>query len=484
MSLAIPDFQKAQILVVGDLMLDRYWQGSTSRISPEAPVPVVNVKSDELDARAGGAGNVAINIAALGAQVALDGLVGDDESGQIMSEQLHQAGVVCRFKRSNKIQTITKLRVLSRHQQLLRLDFEEPLDSFVDDELLTRFSQGLAGCQVVVLSDYAKGTLAQIQPMIQAARAAGKPVLIDPKGTEMAKYRGATLLTPNFSEFEAVVGRCENDEQLVSKGHALLDELQLEALLITRSEKGMTLLQKGHEPLHLPTLAREVYDVTGAGDTVISTLAAALAAGQPMAEATALANLAAGIVVGKLGTATVSVAELGAAIQADKMSESAIATGMLDEAALQQAVQRAKELGERIVMTNGCFDLLHAGHVGYLEKAKQQGDRLIVAVNDDASVSRLKGDSRPIVLLEQRMTVLAALRSVDWVVPFSEDTPEHLICNILPDVLVKGGDYQIEQIAGHRCVQANGGEVQVLHFADGCSTSGIVERIRQQLADD
>ena len=238
------------------------------------------------------------------------------------------------------------------------------------------------------------------------------------------------------------------------------------------------------EPLHLPTLAREVYDVTGAGDTVISTLAAALAAGQPMAEATALANLAAGIVVGKLGTATVSVGELGAAILADEKSESAIATGMLDESALQQAVQCAKDLGERVVMTNGCFDLLHAGHVGYLEKAKQQGDRLIVAVNDDASVSRLKGDSRPIVPLAQRMTVLAALRSVDWVVPFSEDTPERLICNILPDVLVKGGDYQIEQIAGHHCVQANGGEVQVLHFEDGCSTSGIVERIRQQHTDD
>lgn len=483
MSLSIPDFQKAQILVAGDLMLDRYWQGATSRISPEAPVPVVNVKSSELEARAGGAGNVAINIAALGANVALDGLAGDDESGRIMSQQLEQAGVICRFERSSKIQTITKLRVLSRHQQLLRLDFEEPLHHFVDDELLARFTDGLAACNAVVLSDYAKGTLAQVQLMIQAARAAGKPVLIDPKGSDMSKYAGATLLTPNLSEFEAVVGACENDALLVSKGNALLDELQLEALLITRSEKGMTLLQKGHEPLHLPTLAREVYDVTGAGDTVISTLAAALASGQPMAEATALANLAAGIVVGKLGTATVSVEELRVAIQADENTETTIETGQLDEDSLQLAVQRAKDLGERIVMTNGCFDLLHAGHVGYLEKAKQQGDRLIVAVNDDASISRLKGEARPIVPLAQRMTVLAALRSVDWVVPFSEDTPERLICKILPDVLVKGGDYQVEQIAGHQCVQANGGEVQVLHFEDGCSTSGIVERIRQQAAD-
>ncbi len=484
MSLSLPDFKKAQILVAGDLMLDRYWQGTTSRISPEAPVPVVNVKSGDLDARAGGAGNVAINIAALGAHVALDGLAGDDESGRIMLQQLEQAGVVCRFERSKKIQTITKLRVLSRHQQLLRLDFEEPLQRFADDELLARFTQGLADCNAVVLSDYAKGTLDQVQLMIQAARAAGKPVLIDPKGSAMQKYSGATLLTPNFSEFEAVVGHCEDDADVVNKGNALRDELQLEALLITRSEKGMTLLQKGHPPRHLPTLAREVYDVTGAGDTVISTLAAALAAGQSLAEATALANLAAGIVVGKLGTATVSVEELGAAIRADENIESSIETGVLDEAELQQVVQRAKALGERIVMTNGCFDLLHAGHVGYLEKARAQGDRLIVAVNSDASIVRLKGEYRPIVPLAQRMTVLAALRSVDWVVPFSEDTPQRLICKIVPDVLIKGGDYQIEQIAGHECVQASGGEVQVLHFAEGCSTSAMIERIRQQPTED
>ncbi len=480
MKLHIPHFENASVLVTGDLMLDRYWQGSTSRISPEAPVPVVNVKNSELQARAGGAGNVAINIAALGARAAVDGLAGNDESGRIMQEQLTEAGVTCRFVLSESVQTITKLRVLSRHQQLLRLDFEEPLHSLVDDSLLKRFDEGLADCNVVVLSDYAKGTLAHVQPLIQAANKAGKPVLIDPKGTDMRKYRGATLLTPNLSEFEAVVGHCDSDEVLVSKGEALRDELQLQALLITRSEKGMTLLHKGHDPLHLPTLAREVYDVTGAGDTVISTLAAALAAGQPLAEATALANLAAGIVVGKLGTATVSVAELREAILADHQTESTIETGMLDEESLSHVVQRAKDLGERIVMTNGCFDLLHAGHVSYLEKAKALGDRLIVAVNSDESVRGLKGDSRPIVPLEQRMTVLAALRSVDWVVPFSEETPERLICHLLPDVLVKGGDYKVEEIAGHQCVQDNGGEVKVLHFADGCSTSSIVERIRTQ----
>ncbi len=479
MTLRIPPFERATVLVAGDLMLDRYWQGPTSRISPEAPVPVVNIKNSDLEARAGGAGNVAINIAALGAAVTLNGLAGDDESGRLMCQQLEAGGVHCDFPLSSKFQTITKLRVLSRHQQLLRLDFEEPLQDFVDDALLARFSAALAQSNAVVLSDYAKGTLIQVQAMIQVARSMGKPVLIDPKGSEMEKYRGATLLTPNLSEFEAVVGHCATDEALVEKGCQLRDELELEALLITRSEKGMCLLQVGHEPLHLPTLAREVFDVTGAGDTVISTLAAALAAGQPMAEATALANLAAGIVVGKLGTATVSVDELRMAIQADEQTETTIATGQLDEDALRHAVQHAKDLGERIVMTNGCFDLLHAGHVAYLEQAREQGDRLIVAVNSDESVARLKGDSRPIVPLEQRMVVLAALRSVDWVVSFAEDTPERLICNVLPDILVKGGDYKVEQIAGHQCVQGNGGEVRVLHFEEGCSTSGIVERICQ-----
>ena len=473
--LRIPPFENASVLVVGDLMLDRYWQGATSRISPEAPVPVVKV--NDLEARAGGAGNVAINIAMLGANAAVNGLVGRDEAGGIMQQLLEEAGVNCGFDLNPEVQTITKLRVLSRHQQLLRMDFEESLAEHAGAALLESVKKALPGCDVMVLSDYAKGTLAQVQEMILLARSAGVPVLIDPKGSAMEKYRGATLLTPNLSEFESIVGHCANDGELVKKGEALRDQLELEALLITRSERGMTLLQKGHDPLHLPTQAREVFDVTGAGDTVISVLAAALAAGQSLAEATALSNLSAGIVVGKLGTATVSIDELRAAIQADEGTEMTIATGMLAEEALLHAVQRARDLGQRIVMTNGCFDILHAGHVSYLEQAKQQGDRLIVAVNDDDSVRRLKGEPRPINVVDDRMTVLAALRSVDWVVPFSEDTPERLICRLLPDVLVKGGDYKVEQIAGHQCVQANGGDVVIIDFKDGCSTSKIITSI-------
>lgn len=473
--LRIPQFENASVLVVGDLMLDRYWQGPTSRISPEAPVPVVKV--NDLEARAGGAGNVAINIATLGAKAAVNGLVGRDEAGGIMQQLLEAAGVRCGFELNPEVQTITKLRVLSRHQQLLRMDFEESLSEFAGATLLDGVKKALPDCNVMVLSDYAKGTLAQVQEMIQLARDVDIPVLIDPKGSEMEKYRGATLLTPNLSEFESIVGHCASDDEVVEKGVALRDQLDLDALLITRSERGMTLLQKGHDPLHLPTQAREVFDVTGAGDTVISVLAAALAAGQPLAEATALSNLAAGIVVGKLGTATVNIDELRVAIQADESTETTIATGLLDEEALSHAVQRAKDLGERIVMTNGCFDILHAGHVSYLEQAKKQGDRLIVAVNDDDSVRRLKGEPRPINVVDDRMAVLAALRSVDWVVPFSEDTPERLICRLLPDALVKGGDYTVEQIAGHQCVQANGGDVVIIEFKDGCSTSKIISSI-------
>ncbi len=471
MKTQIPNFDQARVLVVGDLMLDRYWYGNTGRISPEAPVPVVHV--GESEDRPGGAGNVALNIAAFGGQVSLLGLTGDDEACDALAKRLEGAGVDCQFEKVPGLATVTKLRVMSRHQQLIRIDFEDSFHELDTSALEKRYQGLLSHCDAVVLSDYGKGTLNNIQPLIQAARQAGKPVLIDPKGNDYAIYTGATLITPNLSEFEAVAGRCKNDEELVSKGQALRKALQLKALLVTRSEKGMTLIREG-EVLHLPTKAQEVYDVTGAGDTVISALAAALAAGQDLAEATALANLAAGVVVGKLGTATASVAELRKAIR----QHDEIEGGVLEEDRLEVLVRDAQANGEKVVMTNGCFDILHAGHVAYLEQAKKLGHRLIVAVNDDASVKRLKGEERPVNSLAQRMTVLAALESVDWVVPFSEDTPERLICKIKPNVLVKGGDYRPEEIAGGTCVTDAGGEVIVLGFVDGCSTSNIIKLIR------
>jgi D-beta-D-heptose 7-phosphate kinase/D-beta-D-heptose 1-phosphate adenosyltransferase len=371
--------------------------------------------------------------------------------------------------------TITKLRILSKHQQLIRLDFEDGFPACDGSGILHRYLQALPRAKAVILSDYAKGVLRDTQPLIKAARQRGLPVVIDPKGTDFERYRGATLLTPNQSEFEAVVGRVEDDADLVAKGIALRDSLGLEALLVTRSEKGMCLLQRGHAPVHLPTRAREVYDVTGAGDTVVAVLAAALAAGEPMHEAVMLSNLGAGVVVGKVGTATVSPAELAAAME----QHLPIQTGAVSEDDLVELVARARAAGERIVMTNGCFDILHAGHVTYLQQARALGDRLIVALNSDDSVRRLKGETRPVNPLDARATVLAALAAVDWVVPFAEDTPLRLICRICPDVLVKGGDYQPEDIAGGECVRAAGGEVRILTFVPGHSTSGMIATIKK-----
>ncbi len=468
----LPPFDQARVLVAGDVMLDRYWSGSTARISPEAPVPVVRIAATE--DRAGGAGNVALNIAALGAQTQLLAVTGADHAADALEQSLGRARVRCHFQREPVSNTVTKLRVLSRHQQLIRLDFEDGFAHCDSGAYHARFESLLGDCAVVVLSDYGKGTLRDCQRLIATARAAGKAVLVDPKQRDFACYHGATLITPNLAEFEQVVGPCRDEAEIVERGERLRRERQFDALLITRGEQGMTLLRGGHEPLHLPTQAREVYDVTGAGDTVIAVLAAALAAGEELARATALANLAAGIVVGKLGAATVSVAELRRAALPGAQS------GVLGEAELLDAVHDAKAHGETIVMTNGCFDLLHAGHVRYLEAARALGDRLIVAVNDDESVRRLKGQGRPVNALAERMVVLAGLAAVDWVVSFSEDTPERLICAVQPDFLVKGGDYAPEAIAGGDCVRARGGQVVVLPYEPGRSTSGMIERIREE----
>jgi D-beta-D-heptose 7-phosphate kinase/D-beta-D-heptose 1-phosphate adenosyltransferase len=332
------------------------------------------------------------------------------------------------------------------------------------------------GAGAVVLSDYGKGALSDVSAMIAACCDAGVPVLVDPKGTDFQKYRGASLLTPNQTEFEAVAGKSESDEELVERARTMVAELQLNALLVTRSEKGMLLVEAGAEPLFLSTQAREVFDVTGAGDTVIATLAAALASGQGLASAAALANVAAGLVVRKIGVATVTPGEISAALHQRGQG----GRGLVELDTLLALVDESRSRNERVIMTNGCFDVLHAGHVAYLEQAKSLGDRLIVAVNDDDSVRRLKGESRPINALEDRLLVLAGLAAVDWVVPFSEDTPARLIEAVLPDVLVKGGDYQPEEIVGAREVLQNGGEVRVLAFRDGHSSSRIIDRLKDE----
>ncbi len=472
MKVNIPAFNQANVLVVGDVMLDRYWYGPTQRISPEAPVPVVRIASDE--DRLGGAANVALNIASLGGNATLVGITGTDQASEILEKKCQAVNIKCDFIKQSHIPTITKLRVMSRNQQLIRLDFEDPLHDIEKSSLEQSVAQQLADHQLLLLSDYGKGTLSNLQALIALANQQNIPVVVDPKGSDFTRYRGACILTPNMAEFEAVVGSCHCEADLVAKGQALLTELDLTALLITRSEHGMTLLRKDHQELHLPTRAKEVFDVTGAGDTVIATLALAIAADTSFSQACALANIAAGIVVGKMGTSVVNETELRAKIYYSQES----GFGVLSEEQLKIAVDIAKARGEKIVMTNGCFDLLHAGHVSYLANARKLGSRLIVAVNSDHSVTRLKGEGRPINSVDRRMTVLAALGAVDWVVDFSEDTPQRLIAHILPDVLVKGGDYQVADIAGGEEVIAGGGEVNVLNFEAGVSTTEIIQSIR------
>lgn len=470
----IPNFSALKLLVAGDVMLDRYWYGETARISPEAPVPVVGIGRTE--DRPGGAANVALGLAALGVEAVLVAPIGCDEAGATLRQLLAAAGVRVHWIEQPNGTTITKLRVISQHQQMLRLDFEglPESSSSVSRDALTSY---LPSVDAVILSDYAKGALAQVEPLICACRAARRPVLVDPKRAQFTAYAGASVLTPNWAEFERMAGPCGTEPELVERAQALLSRLDAEAVLLTRGEQGMTLIEHRREAIHIPARAQEVFDVTGAGDTVIAVLGAALAAGEDLLQAATLANLAAGVVVGKLGTATVSMAELRAAASHWVPTDSR--RGVVSEVELMTLRQTVRQRQETVVMTNGCFDILHPGHIAYLEQAKALGDRLIVAVNDDGSVRRLKGNGRPINPVAQRMAVVAGLAAVDWVVAFGEDTPARLIEGIAPDVLVKGGDYRLEEVAGHEWVLAHGGQVRLLPIADGYSTTGIVERINR-----
>lgn len=472
MTLAIPDFSSVRALVAGDLMLDQYWFGSTSRISPEAPVPVVKVGRSQV--RAGGAANVAVNLASLGVRTTLAGVIGHDANGESLRRLLEEQKIALATVASASGPTITKLRVLSRNQQLIRLDTEDEIAAADADRLRVLFASQLADVGVCVLSDYAKGTLAQVQTLIAGCRKHRVPVLVDPKGSDFGRYRGATALTPNLAEFEAVAGQVTDDADLVQRARRLCADLGLEALVVTLSERGMLMLPASGEPAFISARAREVFDVTGAGDTVIATLAAAIGTGMTFADAAALATIAAGIVVRKIGVASVTPAELRQELHQSGRGGRAV----LVPAEARQLVAEARSRGERVVMTNGCFDILHSGHVAYLEEAKALGERLLVAVNDDDSVRRLKGAGRPVNPLADRLAVLAGLAAVDWVVAFGEDTPAQLIADVLPDVLVKGGDYRPEDIAGGAAVLANGGRVEVLRFHEGRSTSRIVDTIR------
>ncbi len=470
-SIYLPDFSKVRAIVLGDIMLDSYFQGSASRISPEAPVPVVRIEKQVRSP--GGAGNVALNMRHLGCQLDLFALVGHDEDGDYLKNRLESEGITCHFGYWQSNKTIKKLRVLDRNQQLIRLDFEPSKQSLQQEVLpwLEDYDNALHTADVVVISDYAKGTLQQVDQLIAMAKRRNVPVFVDPKRCDCLAYRGATLIKPNLNELEQMVGLSSLD-QMLAKATELMLQCECEALLVTRGKEGVSLLRPNHEPLHLPAKQLAIYDVTGAGDTIIATLSAAFATGLNWPNAVSLANLAAGLVIRKLGSASVSPLELHHALRSQHSQASILTLPVLLE-----YIRQARACGEKIIMTNGCFDLLHAGHIQYLEQAKALGHRLIIAVNDDRSVKRIKGESRPINGLQHRMRVLAALRTVDWVVSFSEDTPYNLIKAVRPDILVKGGDYQEHQIVGAELVKRYGGKVLQLPFKKNCSTTAILERI-------
>ena len=465
--------KQRKMLIVGDVMLDRSWTGNTSRISPEAPVPVVNIKQQK--DTVGGAANVALNIAALEGKATLLGIIGNDVAGAEVERLLTHDHIDHHLEKTAQHPTIMKLRVLSQHQHLIRLDFEENFTALPKNALLQQFAHVLPQQDIVILSDYLKGTLSDPQAFIQLARQQNKMVLVDPKGRDFAKYRGASFIKPNQKEFEAVAGECPTEAMMIEKAKQQIQSLDLQGMLITRGGKGMLLILKDGQVHTVAAHSGDLVDVTGAGDSVIATFALALASNYSPAAAMHLANLAASIVVAKLGTATVSNAELIAAYAQQHHSDHAILT----RDALLTQVKAAQTKGETVVFTNGCFDILHAGHVEYLQKAKALGDRLIVAVNDDASVQRLKGETRPASPLESRLKVLAALEAVDWVVPFHEDTPENLLELLKPDVLVKGGDYDDKGIVGHEIVKAYGGKVlPIKHDYLNISSSKIIEKMK------
>ncbi len=470
-------------LVIGDLMLDEYLWGKAERISPEAPVQVVDVVREDL--RLGGAGNVVNNLVTLGCRVAVCSVIGADDNGTLLCHVFSGMGVDTDAVFEDPARrTGKKTRVLAAHQQIVRIDREskEEISSECEEKIIGFLEREGASFQVFVVSDYLKGVLTPrvLRAVIDTGKRLGIPVVVDPKGDDYAKYRGATIITPNRKEAEQASRMAIVDEASLNGAAArLLADLDLAALLITRSEAGMSLFAADGPSLHIPTVAREVFDVTGAGDTVLAVLSLGLAGGVDLASAARLANTAAGIVVGKLGTSTVTPDEIMVEVcRGHKDSDTKIKN--LD--VLTRIIEAEKGRGKKIVFTNGCFDLLHVGHVKYLQKARSLGDILVLGLNSDASIRRLKGEKRPLICEEERAHILAALDCIDYVLVFEEDTPLRMITALRPDVLVKGGDYTLDGVVGRDVVESYGGRVELVSFVDGKSTTNIIEKILQSYA--
>jgi D-beta-D-heptose 7-phosphate kinase/D-beta-D-heptose 1-phosphate adenosyltransferase len=472
-------------LVIGDLMLDEYVWGKTERISPEAPVQVVDVAREDL--RLGGAGNVINNLVTLGCQVRVASVLGDDGDGRRLRGMLMEKGVVADgVVLAPGRTTSRKTRILASNQQMLRIDREsrEPISPEQEDQLAAYVAMVADDCQVILISDYLKGVLTEglLQRVIALGRERGVPVVADPKGDDYRKYRGATLLTPNRKEAQTASGIAIMDEaSLNMAGRKLRESLDLDALVLTRSEEGMSLFFRDGQGMHLPTEAREVYDVSGAGDTVLAVLGVGLGGGLALEEAARLSNVAAGVVVGKVGTSTVTSEEILEVIGRQHQDTD---LKIKKRDALKLLLDDRRGRGKTIVFTNGCFDLLHVGHVKYLQKARQLGDLLVLGLNSDASIRRLKGPKRPLIGQEERAHILAALDCIDFVVIFDEDTPLELIAALRPHILVKGGDYTPEGVVGKEIVESYGGRVELIQFVDGRSTTNIIDKILQEYRDE
>lgn len=481
-------FQRAstlKCLVVGDLMLDEYLWGRTDRISPEAPVQVVDVLREDL--RLGGAGNVANNLLALGCQVTVASVIGEDENGWALLKAFSRQGVdTAPIYQEPGRRTGRKTRVIAANQQIVRIDREsrEPLSGQIEQQLINWLQQHITGFDVVLVSDYLKGVLTPsvLASVTSTASRRNIPVLVDPKGSDYSKYRGATCLTPNRKEAEAASGvPIQDGASLQQAADTIMSTVGLDNLLITRSEEGMSLFCGNGETVHIPTVAREVFDVTGAGDTVLALLACGLAGGLPLAESARLANVAAGIAVAKLGTSTVTPAEIITAVSLEhRDSDSKIKSREV----LAEIIAAERAKGRQVVFTNGCFDLLHAGHVKYLQAARRLGDLLILGLNSDASVRRLKGPKRPLIDEDERGHLMAALDCIDYVCLFEEDTPLELITALKPQILVKGGDYTPEGVVGKDLVESYGGRVELIPFVDGKSTTNIIEKVLERYTDE
>jgi D-beta-D-heptose 7-phosphate kinase/D-beta-D-heptose 1-phosphate adenosyltransferase len=465
-----------RIACVGDLMLDRYVYGEVSRISPEAPIPVLARRDERV--MLGGVGNVARNLAALGAQAALIGLVGEDEAGA-ESERLAatEIGLNASLIQTAGRPTTSKTRFVAGTQQLLRLDHEQagPISSGDEEKLAAATALAASEAAAVVVSDYAKGAVSPA--VMAAARSGGAPVIVDPKGRSFAKYGPATLIKPNAAELSLVTDLpTRTDTEVEAALSAALDGCEAEAILVTRAGQGMSLLRRGGSVTHVRTRAREVFDVSGAGDTVLAALGAAVAAGARLEDAVALAVLASGVVVGKVGTAVVTPAEL---IEAELADAAGAPEGkIVDTSHAAEAAERWRALGLKVGFTNGCFDVLHRGHVSYLAQAREWCDRLVVGLNSDASVRALKGPGRPVNDLDSRALVLAGLGSVDLVAPFDAPTPMALIEAIRPDTLVKGADYEGQEVVGADFVRSYGGELRLAPLVEGYSSTRAIERMR------